>query len=420
MKKNILDKLNIRTEFAKNVLKLFSGTALGNAIAFLALPVLTRLYTKETLGDLQLFLSTITTFGVVSALKYELAIVLPKDKRAGNYLIILSLLVLILFSTVISALFFIFGESFLRLLNAAELKAYVYFISLGIFLMGLMQVMQYVLVRFKKFGELARNKVIQILVTQIIAIGFGFMYPSFIILLIAQLTGFFTAAALVLLKGYFDIKNFRLKELLHYAIEYKKFPLVNTSLVFLNTLSLQLPVFMFKKYFSSEVVGLYMVANRLVNIPLNLFGRSVSQVYLQSASEAYHEGGEKLLKIYKNTVKKLALIAVAPIFIVLVAAPFLVEIFLGSQWREAGVFMQIITFWVYFQFINMPISSTFTIINRQEIGFYLVVLSLGIRFLAMYIFRSTPYQMLFALSISAGFFYIVYNLSIYLFIKRLK
>ncbi len=420
MKKKILDKLNIRSEFAKNVLKLFSGTALGNAIAFLALPVLTRLYTKEALGNLQLFLSTITTFGVVSALKYELAIVLPKDKRAGNYLIILSLLVLILFSSVITTLFFIFGESFLRLLNAENLKPYIYFISLGIFLMGLMQVMQYVLVRNKKFGELARNKVIQILVTQTIAISFGFLYPSFVTLLVAQLLGFFTAAFLVLIRGYFDIKGFNIKELLHFAIEYKKFPLINTSLVFLNTLSLQLPVFMFKKYFSSEIVGLYMVANRLVNIPLNLLGRSVSQVYLQSASEAYHEGGAKLMKIYKNTVKKLAIIAVPPVIIILIAAPPLVEIFLGKEWREAGVFMQIITFWVYFQFINMPISSSFTIINRQEIGFYLVAFSLAFRFLAMFIFRATPYQMLTALSISAGLFYIIYNLSIYYFIKRLK
>ncbi len=416
----MLSKLKITSEFTKNVIKLFSGTALGNAIAFLALPVLTRLYTKDALGDLQLFLSTITTFGVVSSLKYELAIVLPKEKKAGNYLIILSLLVLILFSTIVSILFILGGSSFLRLLNAESLQPYIYFICLGIFLMGLMQALQYVLVRSKKFGELARNKVIQIATTQIIAISLGFFYPSFVSLLTAQLIGFFTAAFLILRKGYIEYSDFNLRDLLRYAFEYKKFPLINTSMVFLNTLSLQLPVFMFKKYFSSDVVGLYMVANRLINIPLNLIGRSVSQVYFQSATEAYHEGKNKLLKIYKTTVKRLAIIAIIPLFIVLTLAPPLVGFLLGKDWTEAGVFMQIITFWVYFQFINMPISSTFTIINRQEVGFILIIFSLIIRFTAMYVFRTSSHQMLFALSLSAGIFYIIYNLSIYIFIKRLK
>jgi len=415
----MIKKINIHSEFNRNVLKLLSGTVLGNVVAFIALPILTRLYTKQALGDLQLFLSTVTTFGVISALKYELAIVLPKDKKAGNYLIILSLLVLLLFSLAISFLFLFWGAHFLKLLNAEFLQPYIYFIFLGIFLMGLMQTLQYVLVRVKKFGELARNKVIQMVTTQILAISLGLFYPSFISLFIAQLAGFLVASLLVLSRGYFHCNDFQFRELVRYAIQYKKFPLINTSMVFLNTLSLQLPVFMFKKYFSSEVVGLYMVSNRLINIPLSLLGRSMSQVYFQSASEAYQDNPNKLMSLYKETLKKLILLVTPFIGLILLFAPFFVELFLGKEWREAGIFMQIMTFWIFFQFLNLPISTTFTIVNKQEIGFILIIISLITRFLAMYYFRENYFQMLYALSISAGIFYFLFNYFIYLSVKKI-
>jgi O-antigen/teichoic acid export membrane protein len=420
LKLELPKKLKISSEFTKNVLKLFSGTALGNIIAFVALPIITRLFTKEDLGEFQLFLSTITTFSVVSSLKYELAIVLPEDDKEGNDLVILSLLTLILFSFLISIILFLFGNQFLGLLNAVSLKPYIYFISLGIFLMGLVQALQYILVRTKKFGELARNKVIQIVAVQVVSIAFGVFYPSFITLLLAQMIGFIVGSYLIIQKGYVDFSRIGLTRLIQYVKKYKKFPTVNTSMVFLNTFSLQLPVFMLTKFFSTEIVGLYMVANRLMNIPLSLFGKSYSQVYFQSASEAYNKSKNHLLKIYKKTVKQLAFIALAPMILVLVLAPTLVSLFLGSEWKEAGVFMQIITFWIFFQFINMPISSTFTIIDKQEIAFILISISLIVRFIAMYIFSNTPHIMLTALSISAGLFYLAFNISVYFFIKNSK
>lgn len=409
----------ITSDFTKNVLKLMSGTALAHIATFIATPLLTRLFAKESLGELQLFISTITTFGVVSSLKYELAIVIPKDDDDGNALAVLSLISLLLFSLLFTLMLTFVGGPFLRLFDAESLQPYLYFLALGVFLFGLMQSLQYVLVRHKKFGALATNKIVQVASTQILAVTLGFFSDAVEILLYTQVLGYLLAALLILNMKVvrFNVSWSRLWQL---ARTNKKFPTINTSMVFLNTLSLQLPVFMLSRYFTTEVVALYSMANRLINIPLFMIGRSVQQVYFQSASEAFHISKNRLLFVYKKTIVRLAAIAIIPLVIVLLAGPWIAGLYLGSAYTEAGVYMQIITFWMFFQFITSPVSQTFTIIDRQEVGFYLIVASLLVRLLAMSLFNTTPREMLFALSIAAGLFYLFYNLYMYILIKPSK
>ena len=77
-------KWPIKSEFGQNVVKLVSGTAIAHIATFIATPFLTRLFSMQSLGDLQVFISTVMTFGVVASLKYEMAIVLPKEDEEGE------------------------------------------------------------------------------------------------------------------------------------------------------------------------------------------------------------------------------------------------------------------------------------------------------------------------------------------------
>ena len=79
--------------------------------------------------------------------------------------------------------------------------------------------------------------------------------------------------------------------------------------------------------------------------------------------------------------------------------------------------MQIMSFYVYFQFLYSPLSRTFIILNRQEIGFYLSIGAMGIRLLSMYLFRDNIIEMLIALSVSASGLYIFYNFMVYYYIR---
>lgn len=409
----------VRSDFAQNVLKLFYGSSLRNLILFLTLPVLTRLYSAEDFGLFQLLLSIIMTFSVVSSLKYEMAIVLPKYRKESDHVIVIALIALVVTTFFFSLLLLIFGHPLLTLLRAEALTAYIPFIIIGIFVTGLVLALRYVLIRDKAFGELSRNNVFQASSIQGISILAGIARPHFLGLFISYIAGNLLAALLILRTLRLDFRSIRPKLLYLFAKKHRKFPLINTISVFINNFSLELPIFMFSTFYGAEIVGFYALAHRLITTPLNLVGTSVGQVYFREATEAFNDSPRRLLSVYKSTVKKLVLVGLIPTVIAICAAPALVKIFLGPDWAQSGIYMQIIIFGLYFGFINAPIGTTFAIIRRQEIALAIRVVSIVVRFLSMYLFRDNPIHMLWALSISASLYYIGFNLLVFFNVRSL-
>jgi O-antigen/teichoic acid export membrane protein len=407
-----------KTEFARNVLKHFSGSAISNLITILALPVLTRLYTPDDFGLFQLMISTALTLSVISSLKLELAVLLPKHQVISDNVFKLALLTLLFTTALFGLLLIIFSEFLLDLLNAQKLMPYVIYIILGIFINGLFQLVQYIPIRSKDYIYLSKSKIAQAGFAQTSSLTAGFLGANFLGLYLSMLAGIFLNVLLLIRNKMHLFKGYSKKRLLAVLRRYKKFPLINTPMTFLNTLANELPVFMFTLFFGPEIVGFYMAANRLVKRPITMISQSLSQVYFQAASEAFHKGGSELLKLYKKTVSKMTMMIALPLLVVLLFAPEIVSMILGDEWRESGVYMQILTFWIFLQTINYTVSTTFLIIDKQEVGFYLIIASLIVRFLAMYVFKETVIGMMIALSISAGLFYLVYLLVMYFFLKK--
>lgn len=92
--------------FAADFFKLVTGTTLVQAITVLASPLLTRLYGPETFGFLAPFISITSIFGVVTCMRYDLAIMLPKDYReAANLLGLCILSVIVITGLTVPALY---------------------------------------------------------------------------------------------------------------------------------------------------------------------------------------------------------------------------------------------------------------------------------------------------------------------------
>jgi len=408
-----------QSEFIRNTLKLLTGTALSSAIGLLTLPIITRLYTAEDFGNYQLFYSIVIVLGGVACLKYELAIVLPKKDDDVNYLAFISLGTLGLFSMLTALVFYLFQDFILGFLNAEILADYVPLIGIGVFAVGLYQFGTNILLRNKRFNDISKNKILMTGGNQGGALLLGYFAPSFIWLVVSFVFGNLLAASIVFYRKLISFKDLdmdRVKELL---VIHKKFPLLNTPNIFINTTSLQLPVFMISKYFSADILGLFNLASRVSMIPMGLMGTSISQVYYQTASQAYNETGD-LLGIYYRTLRKLAVLGLAPFLLMLIFAPYFVDLIFGEDWADTGEYMQIMSFYVYFQFLYSPLSRTFIILNRQEIGFYISIGAMAIRLLSMYMFRDSITEMLIALSVSASGIYIFYNLVTYHYILREK
>lgn len=405
--------------YARNVLKLFYGTSLKNLITFLALPVLTRLYAPEDIGLFQLLLSVSMTFSIVSTLKYEMAIVLPRHRREAEHLVVLTLLSLVATTIVTSGLFAVLGGPLLRLFKADDLVPYAQLVVAAIFATGLLQGARYLQVREKQYGDLARNNVVHGVVTQAGSIGAGIAHPSFLGLFGSYTLGCLAPAVAILHRARIHRYRIHRRWLRLFAWKHRQFPLISTVSMFLQQLTLELPVFMFSAYYGAQIVGYYAMAHRLLTTPMNLIQTSVGQVYFQEASDAYHRSPARLLRVYLVTIRRLALVGLGPLVLALLAAPPLVKLFLGAQWAASGTYIQIIVFGIYFGFINAPIGTTYSVIGRQEIILYLRIASIILRFGSMYALRRDPVLMLWASSLSMSLYYIVCNVMVYVSVRRL-
>ena len=406
------------SEFSKNVLNLSSSTVVASAVGLLTLPIITNIFAISDLGRYQLLVSIIGMLGVVASLRYDMAIILPKEDSEASEIFKLSFFVLVGVTLLSAVVFYFFRYPLLTLLNAVELIDIALLIPVGVFFYGLMEIIKYGLVRKKKFSEFALVRFCQVSTTQFSAIGFGWFYPDFFTLVGSYIFGFLIASILYINKSIITVQEKTTHSIKNVALQYKKFPLINSSMVFLNTLSIALPVFFIAKYFSMEMVGLYMLANRISVIPMSLLGTSVTKVYFQKATDTFNHKPEQLLNVYKKTVQRLAGIGLVPFLSIFLFAPFFMKLIFGNEWQFSGVIIQILAIGMFMQFTTSPISTTFTIMNKQEIALYLTVFSLVVRFSTMFLFRHNIGQMLWALSISTAIFYLFYNYFIMLTIKK--
>ena len=110
----MLNRLKPKSEFARNVLTLMTGTTIAQAIPIAISPILTRIYTPEDFGIFALYMSMASILSVVATGRYELAIMLPKKDEDAINIVALSLIISFLVSFI--ALLIVFFLMMLLLL----------------------------------------------------------------------------------------------------------------------------------------------------------------------------------------------------------------------------------------------------------------------------------------------------------------
>jgi len=411
MKTNYNNK--IPNDFFNNVLKISTSTIISALVVAIALPMITKMFSASILGKYQLLISIITIFGVISCFKYEMAIVLPEKDNIASNVLILCLLALSSFCLILFFIFYLTNGVLLKALNAENLIDTFWLIPIGVFFFGLFEIIKYSLLRKKLFNLFSKAKVYQVLSTQSLMIVFGQMNPSFISLFLAFILGHFISTAVFLKESLIKIKPTKNIQIFKVAKKFKKFPLFNTPMVFANTLSNELIVFFLATYFSTETLGYFLLANRLIVIPMNLIGTAINKVYFQKASETFNKNKKNLFALYVYTTKKLILLGVPPLLVFYFSSDFIVDLIFGDKWVGTGQMMKIIAITAFFKFITSPIGTSFTIINKQDIAFYLTFLSLVLRFFIMLNFHHSISSLFWAFTISSAIYYIVYHIFVF-------
>ena len=199
---------------------------------------------------------------------------------------------------------------------------------------------------------------------------------------------------------------------------HKKFPIYDIWTGLFNSASMQLPPIILGVYFSTTVVGYYSLGNRFVGLPMALLGGSIAQVFFPSAAKEYNETG-KFTNIVNSTFKRLVQIGVFPFMILGFFGGPLFGFVFGENWLEASVYTQILSIYVIFQFISSPLSTVFSILNRQGTCLFLTLSQLINRMIALILFAQfgIARNCLIAYSIVSLIFYTVIFYFVYRFSK---
>ena len=376
-----------RGSFALDALKLMSGSTLAQIITILAAPILTRLYGPAAFGVLGLFVATTRILIQVSGLRYELAIMLPEREEEAVNVAGLALSLVLITSVLLVPLTMLAGKPLAMRLHAAELIPYLWLIPISVFFAGEALVLNYWHSRQRHFGRISLSRLAQSATAVGVQLGAGYAEtPSGGGLINGVIAGQATAALALAgaawhaQGGYFR-QHLHLDAMLAALKRYRKFPRYNVLATMMNSLSWQLPAFFLSYFFTATEVGFFALGNRVVELPMRIVGASIAQVFFPRASEAHHQG--HLPEMVTATFRALVTLSFFPLMLLTFIAPELFEVVFGAQWHEAGVYTQILAPWIFFWFISSPMSTLFSVLEKQEWSFRINIAILTSRFIAL-------------------------------------
>jgi len=379
--------LKSNTTFKGDVLRLATGTGIAQIIGILSMPILARLYAPEAFGVTALFVSLTTIFGVLACMRYELSIVLPEnDSEAANLLGVSLLFTLII--TFCTALIIWFGSTFiLGWINMSELAPYLWLIPIGVLFQGLFTAFNYWNTRTKHFTRLSIANVSKQISNTTGTLGAGFAgYATGGAMIVANVGS--QVIATIVLGGQilrdnakFLIKSINWRKMTASMKRYRKFPIYSSWSILLNTISWQLPALILGVFFSPKIVGYYALGFRVIQMPMQLIGQAISQVFIQRAAKAKNEN--KLTPLVDELIRHLFVIGLFPALLLSIIGKDLFVIIFGYNWLEAGVYSQILSVFGLIWFVSSPMSTLFSVLGMQKIGLKVQFVILSTRIIAL-------------------------------------
>lgn len=414
---------HFENEFVKSVVTLFSGSAFAQVFPILLTPVLTRLYSSEDFGVFFLFSSIVLILSILSTLKYELALVLPKNDMDAVNILSSGLIIAFFVGMLFFFLIVLLKDFLFQKIQDDRLGDWIFYIPVSMFFLGVYQLMNYWCNRLKRYRYITYSKINRSLSTVTFQFSFGYIPAMNPGLILGLLLGQFTSMVHVFIQGFKglwirfgDVSFSRMIQLLK---KYRDIPLYNTLISLTNTISNHLPILLFTRYFGLEAAAMYGLAIRVLGTPVNLLAQSVGQVFYKELSDRIHLK-ESLTRYIYSIYKRLFQLSAIPFIIVGFFGPYIFNFVFGNEWHEAGRFARIMSPWLIMTFLNIPVSFIISILNKQRTFFLINLFLLTGRFLAIYAADFFKLEVMNAL-----FFYsavsILYNVFLfYYFIKISK
>ncbi|MDB4609493.1 oligosaccharide flippase family protein [Verrucomicrobia bacterium] len=358
---------------------LATGTTSAQCLLLLVTPLLTRLYTLESFGQLAIYSSILALVSAISCLRYELAIPLGQTDDEVNNTVSLCFLLLLLTTLIVSILILLLQTY--SVLGVKEHANYIWMLPIGLWLTGSYNIISSWCTQKKKFKAMSSTRLKQSVATVIIQlVAFN---EGIIALIIGQIIGQSYAVLKLTnaVNGFHAIKKVSWVGICDMAVKHKRFPLFSNWSSLINVASQQMIPLSLPYFFSTTLAGYYYFANRVMMTPAALIGKAVSSVFYANTAEKKANG--TLDKFFLEIQHKLTILGSLPLFLIILYGPELFGAILGNDMTYSGTLARWLAIPVYLSFIVSPTSTVFSTINRQDISLKLQILLATVKIIAL-------------------------------------
>lgn len=367
--------LDRRRSFSGRSATVLLGSLMGQGLAFLALPLLTRVYSPEVLGRTATVLALVSISAVVVFLQYDQALIVAEESEIPP-LLLLNFVILFCVTALVGLVMLAgailvpadwqqkateLGFTWVLLPLIASYGLYILLTNLQL---RMNHVERLSAGRFLYYGG---APIVQIslgvafggtdnafLLGQLITLVVAIVYLVPMSFMVDQMSG----------KRQRSLNESRTK-LKTVLARYQKFPKYQTGAQLINALSVYMPVIFMNAFFSSTWAGWYSVAWRMIAAPVTLLSQAVGQIFYRDSAEK-ERAGHRLDEFMETTVSALLRISLLPAMALGVVAPTLVNYLLGAEWALVADIVRILLISAIAAFITSPVSLVLNVKERQR------------------------------------------------------
>jgi O-antigen/teichoic acid export membrane protein len=358
--------------FAQDIAKLFSGKLFAQAVGFASIILLARLYSPEAFGVLGVFMAVAEIGGRISTLRYDAALVLPKEAKAAWGLLRCSVLACLLFSLGILLVSYPFRDAISSLLGAELLALYFPLIALMILGIGCESLGVYWTMRGKHFDSIGQSSAGASLLgngVKIVAGYLGFGPGGLLVGTVIQRWLQLLILCWIVPKGKSRRLVGSLREGVHQAKIFSDFPKYRMPQEVLNALTRQLPTVLIASFFSPVAAGFYILSIRVLQLPFGMLQSAFRKVFYVRAIEAERDG-DSLFRLSSHFSILIAIVMIPLTVFVFLCGNSIFEIVFGAEWSMAGSYAKWVMLFLLFSFCSVPVSTVIPVIGLNR--FFLV------------------------------------------------
>ena len=322
----------------RRIVTVGSGTALAQVITAASTPLLTRLFAPEAHAAWAIFLSTSVIFSGIATLRYELAVVLPKDRQQSAGLVLAGCTTAAVVSLLAGVLLGLVGPHLLPPEMHGALRLWCWLVPVSVLSTAIYQLSIAWCTREASFALYSAAQFalpVGIILGQICFAALGRRDAWGLIggTVCGQLAIATILSARLWWRDRRTIRIASWQSVIDAAKTYRNYPLYMTPYTLVGQFRERLAYFLLGRLGTAAAAGHYNLVARLINLPNSFVASALRPVFFQHAAGRDPRALEQPVREIIRTLGLVSVLLYAPC---VAQAPWLFGIIFGPAWIPAA------------------------------------------------------------------------------------